>query len=77
MKGRITAIAFVVALAIPAAAGAASGHQPDPYASSEVFELNTFGGNDTVTADAGSGDDKIWNNGDGHDLNTAAASRSR
>ncbi len=45
-------------------------------ATSEVFELNTFGGDDTLKvdsdvtdylADAGTGDDKVWNNGDGND----------
>jgi hypothetical protein len=46
-------------------------------ASSEVFELNTFGGNDTLTVDAGTGDDKIWNNGDGNDLNTARRPAAR
>jgi len=46
MKGRATAIASAVALAIPAAAGAASpdiGHADQlSVASSEVFELNTL-----------------------------------
>jgi hypothetical protein len=46
-------------------------------ATSEVFELNTMGGNDTLKvdsdvtdylADAGTGDDKVWNNGDDNDL---------
>jgi hypothetical protein len=64
----------------PAVTGATTP-TPGPgsqVATSEVFELNTFGGNDTLTldargtqvgiaADAGTGDDRVWNNGDGDD----------